>query len=404
MEKDVLFLCQYFYPENNSSATLPFDTAKYLASQGYKVGAMVGYPKEYADDTNCPLSECVDGVQINRLRYLQLNRVGKISRLINFFSLTARMLISAERLQEYKVCIVYSNPPILPVVAIRGKRKYNTKIVFVAYDVYPEIAYASNALSSKGIISRIMIMINRKLYSSVDHVVALTDEMKEFLLAHRKELNKDCITAIPNWAHEGSIDSSAGMYKKFGYEEGQFIVSYFGNMGTCQDMETLMNAAVALKDDKDIHFLIVGHGNKKEAVRKCIKDNNLSNVQLIDFLTGDDYEQALAISSCFVVSLEKGLKGMCAPSKYYSYLQGGKPVLAVVEKDSFLHKEVNEERIGSATQIGDVEDLKAEIVKLWKDEEYRKEAGIRALSLYKEKYSKEKAMDKYSTLFSKLLR
>ena len=26
-KKDILFLCQYFYPEYVSSATLPFDTA-----------------------------------------------------------------------------------------------------------------------------------------------------------------------------------------------------------------------------------------------------------------------------------------------------------------------------------------------------------------------------------------
>ena len=47
MEKrDILFLGQFFYPDHNSSATLPFDTARYLASQGYTVDALVGYPKE----------------------------------------------------------------------------------------------------------------------------------------------------------------------------------------------------------------------------------------------------------------------------------------------------------------------------------------------------------------------
>ena len=47
MKKDILFLCQFFYPEHNSSATLPFDTAQYLANHGFSVDALCGYPKEY---------------------------------------------------------------------------------------------------------------------------------------------------------------------------------------------------------------------------------------------------------------------------------------------------------------------------------------------------------------------
>lgn len=46
-KKDILFLCQFFYPEHNSSATLPFDTAVYLAEHGLQVDALCGYPKEY---------------------------------------------------------------------------------------------------------------------------------------------------------------------------------------------------------------------------------------------------------------------------------------------------------------------------------------------------------------------
>ena len=71
-----------------------------------------------------------------------------------------------------------------------------------------------------------------------------------------------------------------------------------------------------------LRFLFIGHGNKKQAIAERFEKQRLKNVQMHDFLTGEAFEQAVAISSCCVVSLEKGLKGMCAPSKYYSYLQG----------------------------------------------------------------------------------
>ena len=71
-KKDILFLCQFFYPEYNSSATLPFDTAKYLASHGFTVDGLVGYPKEYSVDKHLSLEETVEGVGIKRIKYMQL--------------------------------------------------------------------------------------------------------------------------------------------------------------------------------------------------------------------------------------------------------------------------------------------------------------------------------------------
>ena len=85
MKRDILFLCQFFYPEYNSSATLPFDTARYLAQSGYSVGALCGYPREYNTSGKVPVRETKDGVSIRRLHYMQLNRRSKLGRLINYY-------------------------------------------------------------------------------------------------------------------------------------------------------------------------------------------------------------------------------------------------------------------------------------------------------------------------------
>ena len=398
-KKDILFLCQFFYPEYNSSATLPFDTAKYLASHGFTVDALVGYPKEYSTDKNLPLTETVDGVGIRRIKYLQLGRVGMISRLINYFSFTLRALLKTSYLGNYKAVIVYSNPPVLPIVPIRAKKKYGTKFVFVAYDVYPEVAYASKSLRPGGMISKVMNWINKRLYRAVDCVVALSDEMKEFLLTNRPELSRDRVVTIANWAHEKESNPDHEAYERFGYKDGQFVVSYFGNMGTCQDVETMMEAAELLKNDDRVRFLIVGHGNKKDAVESRIKDKGLRNVQLLNFLTGKDFQQAVAISSCCIVSLEKGLMGTCAPSKYYSYLQGGQPVLAVVEKESYLATEVEREQIGHSVEIGDGEGLRKAIIVMVEDPDGCASMGSRAKKLYEKQYAYEVAMEKYNAVF-----
>ena len=88
-KKDVLFLCQFFYPEYISSATLPYDTAKALVKAGLSVGVLCGYPKEYNNsDKNVSLNENHAGIEIMRLKYVQVARNNIVGRLINYFSFT----------------------------------------------------------------------------------------------------------------------------------------------------------------------------------------------------------------------------------------------------------------------------------------------------------------------------
>lgn len=399
MKKDILFLCQFFYPEYNSSATLPFDTAKYLAEHGFSVGALCGYPKEYNNDGNVPMKEIKDGVDIQRIKYIQLKRGSKIGRLINYFSFTFKAMLHIGKLKNYKSVIAYSNPPILPLVAVMANVLFKTKIVFVSYDVYPEVAYASKTLNPGSLISKVMNKLNHQLFKRVAKVISLTDEMKDFLLENRKELTEDKVVTIPNWAHEKLIVPNKEAYDRFGYNENQFIVSYFGNMGTCQDMETLMEAVEKLRNDENIKFLFVGHGNKVDSIREKIRKDQLKNIQLLDFLTGKDFEQAVAISSCCVVSLEKGLKGTCAPSKYYSYLQGGKPILGIVEEGSYLEEEITKEKLGYVTHNQNSDLLVKHIKHMSENKSECLEIGKRVIQVYMNNYDIEICLTKYANLF-----
>ena len=403
--KRILFLCQFFYPENNSSATLPFDTATCLAANGFSVDVLCGMPKEYNNNANVPQTETIKGINICRLDYIQLSRGTKAGRLINYFSFTFSVLCHVHAFKKYDDIVVYSNPPILPIVPVIAHRLFGTKVVFVAYDVYPEVAYASGTLRQGDLIDNVMQHINGLIYKRASMIVALTDEMRDFLLAHRPQLTEDRVITIENWAHEEHeerVEFPTEACSYFGCQPDQFVVAYIGNMGICQDMETLLNAMKELADDNKVHFLFAGHGSKKERVESLIRDDHIKNAQVAGFLTGNTLQEALSVSSCCVVSLEKGLKGMCAPSKYYSYLHAGKPVVAIVEEGSYLWKEIHSENIGCAVRIGDVEGLKTILVDLADTPERAKQMGRNARLLYERKYAKDVGLLKYVQMMQKM--
>lgn len=406
-KKDVLFLCQFFYPEYISSATLPYDTAKALAKSGLEVGVLCGYPKEYSTVTKVPLKEEYEGIDIHRLKYLQLKRSNIFGRLVNYFSFTFSVLCNFVKLKNYKSIIVYSNPPVLPLVAALANKFFGTKVVFVSYDVYPEIAVKTNSIGENSLISKVMKFANNLVYENVSQVVALSNDMKRFLLKNRKQINENQITVIPNWFEDKPKIDKTESYNNELFEQARpkekLVVSYFGNMGIAQDLNTLVEAIKVLRDDSEIVFLFAGHGNKVSVLKNTVREETLNNVHIFEFLHGKDFQDALNISDVFIVSLENGVTGLAVPSKTYSYMMAGKPIIAVMDKEADIPQNLLNHEAGYGVNVGDVTSLVSAIRELKEDENKRIETGKNARKLFKNQYTTEKGTSQYIEMMRKIM-
>ena len=400
-KKDILFLCQFFYPEYISSAQLPYDTALALTKAGFSVGALCGYPREYAEGGHVPKRETVNGISIHRLKYLQLDRRGFLGRLVNYFSFTFMVTLRLKEISQYKAVVVYSNPPILPWIASWAKGLFGTKLIFVSYDLYPEVAVVTNTLRQGNMTSRLMPHINKVVYRRADHVVSLSSEQREYILGHR-DILPDRVSVIPNWfAGQGQAPYDRERNEFRDVVGDRFVVSYFGNMGTLQDMETILEAVRELKAEKDVLFFFAGHGNKQEAIKRVLEEEKLENAVMYPFLHGQRFRDALAVSGCALVSLEKGITGLCVPSKTYTYMMQGLPLLAVMDENDIV-KDV-EQGAGLWVRNGNGKGLAQAVRTLRDDPERREQMGSICRRIYLEKYTTENKKKKYVELFRKLL-
>ena len=399
-KKDILFLCQFFYPEYISSAQLPYDTVLALKKAGFSVDALCGYPQEYLDGGEIPLREEVNGIHIHRLKYIQMDRKGFLGRLVNYFSFTFMVLLHLPEIARYRAVVVYSNPPVLPWVASWAKALFGTRLVFVSYDLYPEVATVTNTLREGNLICRLMNHINKCVFRRADRVVALSSEQKAYILGHRPA-REEQVTVIPNWyPDEGSSPHSRedNPFRKLVGD--RFVVSYFGNMGTMQDMQTILGAIRLLKEE-NVFFLFAGHGNKLEKLKRIVEEERIENVSVSRFLHGQDFRDALEVSSCALVSLEKGATGLCVPSKTYCYMMQGLPLLAIMDECDIVHD--IESGAGAWVRNGEAEKLAAAIRAMREDPEGLRAMGQRSRELYLEKYTAQAGTQKYVDMFRQLL-
>lgn len=403
--RDVAFLCQYFYPEYVSSATLPYDTAKYLSENGYTVGALCGYPGEYCDNANVPVGEIVNGICIRRVKYLRLGRRSKIGRCINFLSFVIAVICHIGFLKDYKIIMVYSNPPVLPVIAMLAKKLFGSKLVFVSYDVYPEIAVQSGVMGENGIFTKLFNLYNDRLFRVADSVVAVCEDMKDYLQKHRN-VKESKVASIPNWYEDDKSPnriprSATRLFSDYG--EDDFIVSYLGNLGTCQDADTLIDAIRLLKNDGSVQFIFAGHGNKMPRIKELKEKERISNLNVFEFLHGKDFSDVLKISDCYLVSLIDGLCGLCAPSKTYSYFMAGRPVICVMDERTEIAQDVIQNNGGFIVKNGDSKLLAEYITKLKNDKDMASRMSKSARKIFLSKYEKETCIKQYHSLIAQLL-
>lgn len=401
--KDVVFLCQFFYPEYITSALLPFQTAKYLSKKGMKVSAICGYPGEYLNEENDPIpkKEIVDNIEITRVRYMQLKRDSMVKRIINYFSFVLMMFTKLFKIGQHKVIVVYSNPPILPIIALTAKWIFKSKIIFVSYDIYPEIAVKTEILRKNSISTKFMKWLNLKLFEQADSIIALSSEMKDEIIKLRN-CDPDKIHIIENWATEEITEPNKSIELPKIQRDKIITISYLGNMGIPQDLDTIIEA---LKDKRiinnsDIRFIFAGHGNQKEKLIEAIKINKIYNATVHEYLVGDAYIKVIDDTDIFLLSLKNELTGLAVPSKFYTYAMMNKYIISIINSKTDIARNIAKLKMGTSIENGDVESLVKTILSLVENPD--------SLELpkdnYNQNFSKKVQLPKYYNEITKLLK
>jgi colanic acid biosynthesis glycosyl transferase WcaI len=101
---------------------------------------------------------------------------------------------------------------------------------------------------------------------------------------------------------------------------------YAGNVGFSQSLDLMIDAARALPD---VTFVINGDGSARASLSGRVA--GLTNVRMTGFQPMTRLSEVLATGDIHVVPLRTGLGRVSVPSKIYSILAAGRPVLAAID-------------------------------------------------------------------------
>lgn len=405
-DKEYVLITEYFHPDTASTGQLMTDLAVGLQDRGLDMTVYTGQPNYHSGDNGKqPHRSTYEGVLINRIRAPQVRQSSFVRRGFNWMVFTvwmfSRLLVS--RPNRNRELIFVSNPPSLPIAMWLLCKIRGWDYTYIVYDIYPDMAIEPGYLSRDGLVDRAWSLLNRYIFREAKHIVALGPAMKEKITDYGGKGVADKVHIIHNWADGYFIKPRSKQENWFAKEQGlvdEFTVLYSGNIGANHDLETVLRAAVKFDED-EVTFLIIGEGDKKSEIKHLANELNLGErVKFLPYQNLEDLPYTLTVGDLSLVTVNKGMKGVCVSSKLYTSMAAGTPILVISEPGDDEARIVKEHNAGMHAEQGDVNAVAEAIRELKSEPELVERQGKNARKAFEAKFTQEQSINQYYEMLS----
>ena len=368
---------QFFPPDFAATGQLIEELVYQLGRQGVDIKVFTGQPGYAFQTSTAPLYEQKGLVQVKRSRSTQFwaKRIrGKAVSGVLFMLRTALHLI--KNCRRRNLLLVTTAPPFLPILGYLASLFLGFPYVCLLYDLYPDIAVELGIVSEEHWIARFWRTVNRMVWRKAKALIVLSPEMRQRVIEHCPDI-ADNVFVIHSWADPEQIKPIPKEENWFAHQhdlDNKFTVLYSGNMGRCHDMDTILDAAIQLRNEP-IQFVFIGNGAKRDSLLQEAKRLGLDNIRFLPYQDKDVLPYSLTACDLSIVSVIPGMESLVAPSKLYSALASGRPIAVVCPKQCYLRPLINEANCGQTFRNGDSNGLAEFIRQLSQDRQRTQRLG-----------------------------
>jgi glycosyltransferase involved in cell wall biosynthesis len=171
-----------------------------------------------------------------------------------------------------------------------------------------------------------------------------------------------------------------------------FVAMHAGNLGFYGAWDTLLKAAEILRNE-NAGLVFVGDGANRAQLQASV--NGASNVRFLPFRPVEQVPHVMMAGDIHIVTIRRGLEGVVVPSKLYSILAAGRPVLAVAAAESDAARIVRESGCGIAVDPDEPAAVAGAIRELRDDPARLAQMGRRARETAN-KYARVSELEKFA--------
>ena len=338
MSRPIIVLCPHFAPDTAPTGDVITRIVQEFVAKGQRVHVVTSLPwyRTHAIESGWTgrlvRREKTAWGSITRVHpFPGKSKSNLLRRAIGFgvFSAIAGVCtVFAGGIHRRPAAVISMSPPLtLGLTGWLASRIRRCPSVFNIQDVFPDAAVETGAITNARIIA-VSRWLERVSYHRSDAVVVLSEDLRANVLAKISPKHQHKVHVIPNFVDSDRITPRDRMtsYRdelRIGNEQ---VVMYAGNVGYSQSLSMMLHAA---RQIPEVTFVINGDGAAREELQRDAA--GLSNIRFSGYQPADRVAEVLATADIHVVPLRTGLGAVSVPSKTYSILAAGRPVVAAID-------------------------------------------------------------------------
>lgn len=402
----ILMLESYYRPEQTPSSKLEEDRSNALTQVGYEILVYTPIPTRGVSNKEREIYkkikvEFLNGGKIKVHRFF-LPKEGKrsIFRALRYLMscfLQFIIAIFAKDAKKTDLMFITSTPPIQGAMSALIKKVRHIPIVYNLQDIFPDSLVGSGMTRKGSLLWKIGRVIEDFTYRNCDKIIVISEDFKRNIMA--KGVPEDKIEVIYNWVDENAVVPIAKddniLYDEFSLPKDKFYVVYAGNFGNAQNIDVIIRAAEQLKEHQDIQFLLFGTGGLIDDFKKLVLDLHLDNVLFFPLQPYNRVSYVYSLGSVGIVSCKKGIGKGAMPSKTWSIMSAGTPVVANYDTDTDLQRIITSHNLGVFSEADNVQELADAILYMYHNPSLCEEYGRNARRYVEENLTKDVGTSKY---------
>ncbi|WP_339839811.1 glycosyltransferase family 4 protein [uncultured Maribacter sp.] len=393
----ILYLHQYFKTPDKPGGTRSYWNSLELIKNGHSVTVIC-----YSRDAEEKISrETRNGIDIITLKIDYSQSMGVMNRLKAYIHF---MLVSthiALKQKDIDFVIATSTPLTIGFPALVLKKFKKIPYLFEVRDLWPEVPIQMGGLKNKLLI-KLAKWFEKTIYKNASHIVALSPGMEDGVI--ETGIPKTKITMIPNMAKIDEFWSrplNKQLIEELKINPNTFKVIYFGAMGEANAIEYILETADLLKENKDIEFIFIGNGAKKDLIIETIENKSLGNVSYLGLFAMEKTSELVNICDVSLVTFSNiPILYTNSPNKLFDSLSAGKPI--IVNSKGWTKKLVEEHECGIFVDPESPQDFAEKLLDLKESPQLRKKMGINSRKLAETEYDKSILCEKFASVVNSI--
>ena len=381
----ILYVSQYFPPEIGAPAVRVSEMSAHWRDWGEDVLVLTGFPNHQDGEIHPNYraafrrgahTETFRGLQVYRTWLYPAANKGVFRRSANYASFMLSAIARGAWLGFRPEVVIGTSPQLLcAVAAARLARRFRARFVLEVRDLWPESLEAVGVCARGSLAYRALDRIALRLYRDAWKIVVVTETFRDALVERGVDGAK--IAVVKNGVDTSFFHPDAAPSPWVRSQErlqGKFIVSYIGTHGMAHALETVLDTAALLRDEKQIHFLLVGEGARLEDLRRRQAELNLDNVSFAGPQPWADIPSYLGASDLSIIHLARTpVFRTVIPSKMFEVMAAGRAIVLGVEGEARAILE--ESDAGLAVEPESPPAMRDAVLALYRDSDRRGKLG-----------------------------